>query len=114
MQAIPPEIIQLYGWMAFIFVGIPAKILYNNAAGLRPITRFAFALTSPVIFTFCMIMTGGWISQVFDALRNTYANIIGAIIGISFAALVVYLWYRLLQSIARKHSPIEECFFPDS
>jgi hypothetical protein len=61
-----------------------------------------------------MTMTGGWISQIFDAFLNTYANTIGAIIGISLAALVVFLWCRVLQSIARKHSPIEESFFPDS
>jgi hypothetical protein len=106
MPAVPPGIIELYGIMAFVFVLVPAKILYNNVAGLKPIARFLFALTSPVIFSFCMIMTGGWISQAFDSLRNPYANIIGAITGISFAALAVFLWYRILKFVAR--NPADE------
>jgi len=113
MQSVPPGIIEAYGLLAFIFVGIPAKILYNNADGLRPIARFAFALTSPVIFFFCMMYTFVGASRLFDTSRNNYLVATGALIGISVAALVVFLWYRLLQSIGRKHSPIEEYFFPE-
>jgi hypothetical protein len=114
MSTVPPGIIELYGIMAFVFVLIPAKILYNNAAGLRPIARFVFSLTSPGIFIFCMMYTFVWTSPLFDTSRNGYSAVTGALMGISVAALVVFLWYRLLQSIARKHSPIEERFFPDS
>src|SRR5260370_8666898 len=106
-QAVPQGIIELYVLLAFVFVGIPAKILYDNAAGLRPIARFAFALTSPVIFAFSMILTYAWISQLFDASRSNYANITGALVGILFAALVVFLWYRILKVIAR--NPADEC-----
>jgi hypothetical protein len=101
MLTTPHDTFVLWYILLAVFVVIPAKFLYDNAARLRPLARVIFALTAPGIFFVCMMGAFAGTSSLFDTSRNNYATFAGALIALSLAALVVLLWYRFLRIIAR-------------